>query len=409
MKIEEYVQFTRKVKSTEIHSDYYNKLLSNIMKAHSKDYLPKICHICHTTERSCEIIILNDLTFLLYDQYLGQSMNMLNRIYLNSSDINDGLMYANKILAENSQLIGNPKLGVFFVMQYKSLQETCSSYKKEINYTLRSTYTLAQEYFVLLHEIYHFHINHTKSDRQFEGVKGLLRELIDNVGDFANVQAEETANSILHDRREVFKDRSLYAEKTANKFILLKETIRSLPTSSYFGEFAGIIEEDYFAEECICDELASRSTCAIMRQLHNVPDDVTLSAIYLGLLYLRLFSTLRDTALRLQTDKDDELYEGNSFRSHLQSFFFEATIRQLFFRTIVPSLLHHKRNARQADDLHRIFIKINKQYTRLIEDPILFSIIESTDFSMNQVNEWDDWSVKELNDLIDKTTGSSCC
>ena len=57
--------------------------------------------IVYSLQRSHELVRIDGERYLIYDQYLGQTFNMLNRIWANSEDARDGEMYALKLLAEH--------------------------------------------------------------------------------------------------------------------------------------------------------------------------------------------------------------------------------------------------------------------------------------------------------------------
>jgi hypothetical protein len=111
--------------------------------------------IVYSLQRAHEIARIGGELYLIYDQYVGQTFNMLNRIWLNSDDRRDGEMFAFKLLAEYYATRGEGALAGLCAGAYATLHVECSSYKRERDIRRRNTITIVQEVFVMAHELAH--------------------------------------------------------------------------------------------------------------------------------------------------------------------------------------------------------------------------------------------------------------
>lgn len=198
--------------------------------------LPKLV-VTYSAERACELVAFDETHYLVYDQYLGQTLSTLNRIFLNDGSDGFILIYACKYLAEKFRIAGDVNRACTLAYAYHENKK-----KGHLPLTNQTpdcgTFTLIQEAFVLSHELAHYVFN---QDQQL--------------------------------RREVFG----YAAQTAVEVLsfpnLSEKRIRDL------------------IEEIACDKLATVAAVT-MAVAHGLGLEVACRAIVIGLRHLRLLKTL---------------------------------------------------------------------------------------------------------------------
>jgi hypothetical protein len=135
--------------------------------------LPEL-KICYSLHRFSEIARLESKYYLIYDQYLGQTLNMMNRIMFIHGDpakkpaeepgveVSVVDCYIKKLLAEAFLTNGKLLTAIICAGSYAILrsQGETEGLKKENKSPKRAAYTAVQELFVIAHEIAHLYLNH---------------------------------------------------------------------------------------------------------------------------------------------------------------------------------------------------------------------------------------------------------
>jgi len=121
---------------------------------------PELC-ITYSSDRKCELITVNQTDYLVYDQYLGQSFNRLNRIqYALHGASMLSQAFASKFLAERLLSLGQTGLAAFFALVAQQFQRNVKvdgdpfKLSKTVE-DIRHGLTASQEIFVMAHELAH--------------------------------------------------------------------------------------------------------------------------------------------------------------------------------------------------------------------------------------------------------------
>jgi len=141
--------------------------------------------ITYSSDRKCELIRIAKSIYLVYDQYLGQSFNQLNRIQFalhGEQRLSQG--YACKYVAERLVCLGHTGPAAFFAMVAKQFEQNVKAGgnpfrlpKKDDE--IRIGLTGTQELFVMAHELAH-HRWHLDRDNLSSEISDYIAEFLDH-------------------------------------------------------------------------------------------------------------------------------------------------------------------------------------------------------------------------------------
>lgn len=160
--IEIYLNTARRTKATSaelvaLYEGYYEHITAQISPIGGYPEL----HVTYSSERRCELLQLKGRHYLVYDQYLGQSFNRINRIqFARHESPMLSMAYGSKFIAE--RLISLNALGpaVFFGLiskQFEKMAHVPGNPYADLGEDehLRLRLIAAQEVFVMAHEVAH--------------------------------------------------------------------------------------------------------------------------------------------------------------------------------------------------------------------------------------------------------------
>lgn len=372
------------------YSNMYNTISAAIDLNKLNRRLPELV-TCYSTERTCEFVSMKDREYIIYDQYLGQTFNMLNRVYFNSKDKYDIVSYAYKVLAEIYHFSSQTELSQLCLIAYIENIKQHTSYQSEQNPAVRTIYTYFQELFVLMHEVAHWHL----LSKDKTGIINIKRDLLtDYYQAMLNLNDPERTNSILSDMDAVLDNsRSSFHEYVDPE--LYKELDASIEATQneYLRAAMELIKtSDDFIEECICDEIAANFLKPLMFSMYGIDAEECLQIIYLGLQNLELLTILRAEALKNKENKK------------IPTYLIELNLRNGYFRNIVPLSLGDF-DSKGKQKYHERFVSTNRKFTKIIKDPVLFLLTNA----LNDLKQMDlkgeapmDMTDEEYNELIRK-------
>lgn len=365
MNINDYINSTRFIKKEETFGYYYD--MYNIITStfdNKRIEFPELV-VCYSTERTCEFVSINEKDYIIYDQYLGQSINMLNRIYFNSTDKYDSLTYAYKVLCEICHYSSKIELSKLLYTSYAINKYNHISYKQKKNYVERSKYTYFQEFFVLMHEVAHWLLS--KKDKS-QLIKIKREQLIDYVFASKDIDDPNRTDNLLQDIDALF-DKPFNSYKdyiSVEKINELNNLINLDNINLYDKEMELIQHDDDFIEECICDDIACQFLVDIMKKRYNISKISSLKIIYMALQNLELLTILKTEALKKSRTEDIPLY------------LVELLLRNGQFRKFAPFLCNSLKN-KDIKKIHENLTKTNIKFSRIIKDPILFLLSDILD------------------------------
>lgn len=370
MFVDKYLEATRVLKkgpSLEEHYREYYKSICTMINIGSE--LPEL-KVCYSINRTCEMIEFNNKEYLIYDQYLGQSLNMLNRLYFNSKVKDEAKAYGYKFLAEKMYAMGRHKYSTIFAISHITLKEESSSYKTDIDIRKRAFYTYVQELFIMYHELAHWML----SKKEFSNLLNIKRDfLIESFDGINNLSPEFFAEGFLNDRhRALFDDGLSFRDFMSNaEFMKFSEKFRSEQINNGIKEL--ILERDDIIEECLCDDIALGNLISFFSIRPDIEIKEIVKATFLGLQNLELLSIIDKSAIDFIYDNDNQVI----------GFINESIIRVSNFRNSIymNASLHRKV---KFGEYHEDLKKINVKYSELIKDPILFGLGDKIQIQKNE-------------------------
>lgn len=244
MTLEEYLRHTRHLREMSSPESIYRVAqFTNALEA--SGFSDVHLHITYSTDCVSELVNLDGKLYLVHDRYLGQSLNMLNRIFFHSTELEDAVMYASKVISERLMLAGALRKASRFFAFYRALHENCKSYKSNSNLLWRLFTTQTQEDFVILHELAHylFYSRQITEDRARKVDN--LREFLGEHKTFYQMEEAFVKSFVPELNEEIYVKHRRYDPWDFSDLTpeYLDETICKFPS---------------FAEECLCDEFAVR-------------------------------------------------------------------------------------------------------------------------------------------------------
>lgn len=241
---------------------YFPNLYEHIKETYPNIELPKVI-IVYSLNKLCETFKYGDSNYIIYDQYLGQCFNKLNRLIYHE-DEREAKAYLCKLLGEEYYLINDISNCIPYLVSYhvnssanfKQLPESFLSKKFELN--------IVQESFVLFHEF---------------------------------------AHSLINQNPDLLLKPKIFLENTESAKIIIetvKEKIDQDKVDSYLS---------HFYEEFACDSIAFELTYSHYSKNSEFTINHIVEGISLAFLYLRTLIDVKKKAI--------EEYETSSNVYHL--------------------------------------------------------------------------------------------
>lgn len=367
MLLEDYLLATRKPKGTipdELNIPY-NDLYKIVKKYVPFDLTEVELKMVYSTNKTAETIKINGKNYLIYDRYLGQVFNMLNRLHFNSSEPDEAWYYSYKLLAEEFQLSGRPDIGLILGLAYSENIDKSSTYKIDKDLPNRTSYTLLQETFVMVHELIHYSGYAKPGSESFETVRANTIDLInDRYVTKSGKIRYDILQSLLSDYHEnIYGKDDSYKDFLDNKQI---NTIKADWDNGYSAYTQGLInilqKSDNVIEEIICDDLSVMILIEIMGKEFNYSMEKILNGAYLALLNLRTLGVVYNQVWTY--------FNGDS---KLENFLSEAHIRLIRNRDKANYYYGlEKKDFKKGFEIQKVITPTNERYLKSIFDPIIY-------------------------------------
>lgn len=231
--------------------------------------------ICNSINRIAEYMKTDSEDIIIYDQYLGQTFNKLNKLYYEQDGTSETVTYLLKLYSEFHYLLSDIKTSGYFALQHLS-KKTQEAKKKSVSNdtrTDRAITTNIQELFIIAHEIAHYKFSNSKD-------------------------------------KYLFKEKRKFLESDVRSSMIIDLT-------------------DDFVEECLCDDFAAKIIIEFMWENYKIPEIKCLEAIFIGIHHLEIINLLKIEIKTAVLEIKDESKNNSLFNS---------AIRKSNFRTVFSNL-----------------------------------------------------------------------
>jgi len=280
--IDGYIKSSRRTKAPidqfrKQYEEYFSGLCSNLLLGSD---IPKL-KITYSTERRCELVKIKDSSFIVYDQYMGQSFNRLNRVHMANHGVAElSKAYGCKYIAEKLVVESELNAAAFFGLLNHQFIKVANKNERTFEFdpekeVRRNQLTIVQEIFIMSHELAHF-IFEKNIQMGRDPSKTTENALLEFIKD-----KEEVVDS--NHYQEIVKR---YGKRVAQNIIKDNES----RGQHYLNVFN--TKKDALIEEAFADDMGAYLSFNLARDKYSIPDDVIVEGILTGHKYLRLFQHL---------------------------------------------------------------------------------------------------------------------
>lgn len=334
--IDRLVAATRLNVEARINWKLYETTVLRLKSIAEKFGLPLDIKVVYSSARRVEHVTLAGEVWLIYDQYIGQTMNMLNRLFIEATNAHPALVYFHKVLAERLVEVGQLASALHCASTYHSSRDVLCA--KRSDEAWRDLLTRTHERFLLYHEFGHrVFASPTLMPVMREHVQFLIQHQIG------------VKQRSLQDVLESFRDTpsaAMHHQDFDASIREIKLQYESEEGQRFRQAQLVSLAESQTEEEVFCDVFASDFVLAEGR-LDGADIARVLRAIYVGfyhlqaLEYLRRFPSLSSASVNWQADNMPYIQSrGHCLRSHL-IFRFQAELqveRQLADDTVADEV-----------------------------------------------------------------------
>ncbi len=254
-----------------------------------------------------ETVSLDGGRTVIYDQYLGQIMNRLNRLLFENAPVTEVDAYLCKLFALRFLAAGRQREALEYAYVHFAWSSRLSS-ADFASSAERLKFTQVQECFVLAHELAHC-ILQDEQEPAYEAVSwwAVSTRIEAREADEmrAKIPPDDFPVSYLRDfytaldRRFGEATEEELAERQSRRIedVLPPELLN--PTAeSFMDMMRRVVAEPRLAEECVCDAMALNVTAQWAAKQLGMPPRQALSAAAVGLHHLRLLQHIEGLASR---------------------------------------------------------------------------------------------------------------
>ena len=358
--IDRYIAQVRMDFPERINSGFYEAMKGEVFARFVETFcLPVQFRLVYTPSRRTERISLGGETWLIYDQYLGQTLNLLNRIFVEAEGERPAIVYFHKYAAERALEYGKPLAGVYLANRYAEGRDILKS--RGGDDLRRISYTILQERFAIFHELGHELL---ESDHDFASV--LMGVVSETLGDIRERRVSETLEDLIERYRT--GDPAAYHDAPLEEAIAeMREEFTSEEGIQRRTDYLAALDDPATAIELFCDFLAADIS---LMPRPDTPAELAeaLRAIYVGSYHLK---TLSFVDWRLEA----QLFHGGDFRDpqRLQA----MQVRNHCLRDHLVLMYRHALEAAgeaNIDNRARAFgvelMRDQKRYYEVLFDPV---------------------------------------
>jgi len=360
--VDQYIQASRTLSNRQTNDILYKRHYSLILqKLGGSQVFPQL-KVVYSLQRLAEIVEHNDMEFLIYDQYHGQTMNMLNRILFNSTDPGDTEMYLLKLMAENYSIGGYFHIAFLFALAYNQLLETQDSYRNDIDLERRMLFTISQENYVLSHELAHIILQDTS--RYFPAVQKEIPEK----------RASHKYSSVIG-----FIAAQLGFRNIEYTFLDEPDESSPWPINILLNGTESMGLSSSIRDECCCDIIALLMVISALGEMFSGHVSDVITAIAMGLRHLRVLGIVNDLC-RSSISKNFEIDEAMNIRLISDYMTRTSNIRSFI------GINSDKIGVKDENKLKMMLNETADHYEDIIDNPLMASITTKVYETMKTYN-----------------------
>ncbi len=325
-----------------------------------------------------ETVSLDGERIVIYDQYLGQIMNRLNRLLFENAPVTEVDAYLCKLFALRYLCAGLPREALEYAALYHAWSDRLTDSDPATS-AERRKFTLAQECFVLAHEIAHciFQEERKPTLRAVSWWVVSTRTEAREADELrAQIPPDDFPLSYLRDFYAALDRR--FGEATADELAdrearrpedILPPDVLDPTAESFLEMLTRALAEPRLAEECACDAVALNVATQWARRHLRMSAAQALSAAVVGLHHLRLLRHIEGLAASRGPDRRQEinplLYETQTRLSLARL----SAQTYAWLPVIAPRKFRPPGKSGHAPGLHQALRFENERYAAIISRP----------------------------------------
>jgi len=274
--------------------------------------------IVYTDSFKSEAVTLNNRMHIIHDRYLGQVINMLNRLFLYGASHETRLTYSHKLASQIFSRYGFYEESIFAAQIYQDEKESMDHKKKqaENGSLIHGLYTHIQELYILLHE--HAHL-------VFKDNKELLSQISEDVREWIIDYGQKESSQKL--MMEALSQKDIPSDE-------LKFYMENMDKLTEHAQLANdfcieISNRTDLVEEFCCDRLAILHMVPYLKALSQLKSSDYIKAIVLCFLHLRTIQLL-EARCSIETNYKFEDRENIfDLQENLYTIFYNARLHHI--------------------------------------------------------------------------------
>lgn len=323
---------------------------------------PEVLVVHSPSARAMTIQMSGLPRYLVYDQYLGQVFNKLTRLALEDASTSEVDAYLMKLFAQRAYVSGDFRSAAAMGIAARARRPPATS--PEEGLARRSRLVLAQEAFIIAHEMVHTLLaaDATQAEARGEWYSSLMRE-VHNLP-FTLTDAPEVADPELVMARFAEYEATSVTAAFRRRGVEYEAKPRSREYSEMVAERKGLLEatlsESALLEECLCDAFAFGAAVEALSAWRVPPAEVSLGAV-MALHNLRIVQLLdRHAAGQLGSE------------IAVSDYFVQSVMRLSLLRSFVLASFHLSGEGQLSITAHQEATEFNERHSAAILDQLLY-------------------------------------
>lgn len=291
-------------------------------------------HVVYSDALKSEAIAIDGQMCIIHDRYLGQALNMMNRLFIYGASKHTKTIYAHKLVSQIFSRYAFYEESVFAAQQYQNGRNEMDHQERqrEDGSLIHGPYTHIQELYVILHEHAH-HLFRTNREL-LDDINGDVKEWIIDYG-----QKERDIDVLRKamSTDDISDDEKKYYEENLNKFIEHGEI-----AAKFCQEIANRSD---LVEEFCCDRLAILHMLPYLSRMKNFSNRDKIQAIILCFLHLRTIQLLEARCSFEEARDFHKRHNKFDLQENLYTIFYNARlhhIKEFCYDLLITSEDEHK-------------------------------------------------------------------